>query len=134
MKTGRCVRCQCVKNKLSCVDCWPLLSNPIRCQNLKRSPLTPIPVAESRVRSNIESPRIPNCTHSEDSESISSEIGELLKILAKPTRILRRIPRLSRPSAARKLAAIIEQVVTRNDVPSWARLLQFPRRCLRCPE
>ena len=134
MKTGRCVRCQCVRNKLSCVDCWPSLSNPIRCQNLNRSPLTPIPVAKSRVRSYVESLRIPDCTHSEDSGSIGSKIGELLKFLAKPTRILRRIPRLSRPSAARKLAAIIEQVVSRNDVPSWARLLQFPRRCLRRPE
>ena len=101
---------------------------------MNRLLLTPIPVANPHVRSNAESPCIPDCAHSEDSGSGSLEIGELLKFLAKPTRILRRMPCLSQPSAARKLAAIIEQVVSRNDVPSWARLFQFPRRCLRCPQ
>ena len=33
MKNGKCIRCQCVKKGLPCVDCWPSLSNPSRCEN-----------------------------------------------------------------------------------------------------
>ena len=89
MKTGHCVRCQCVKNGWSCVNCWPALSNPIRCQNLNHLPPTPIPVANSCVRSNSESSHTADCVYSEDPWSRSSAIGELLRFLAKPTRILK---------------------------------------------
>lgn len=37
MKNGRCIRCQCVKKGLSCIDCWPSLSNPKRCDNFGES-------------------------------------------------------------------------------------------------
>ena len=133
MKTGRCVRCQCVKNGLSCVDCWPSLSNPARCKNLNRLSSSII-AANSRVTDNMEDSHTLDCVSPNDSGSQCSQIWEMLKLFVKPAWILKRIPRLSRPSAARKFAAIVEQVVSRNDVPAWDRLLQFPRRCLRLPQ
>ena len=116
-----------MKSGLLCVDCWPSLSTPTRCQNLNRLPPTPTPVADSCGRSSAESHRIPDCVHTDDPGSRSLKVGVLLKFLAESTRVLKRIPCLSRPSATGKLAAIIEQVASRNDVPSWARLLQFPK-------
>ena len=50
-----------------------------------------------------------------------------------PTKILKRVPRLSRVTVARKLASVVEQVVSWNDLPSWARLLSFSKKCLHTP-
>lgn len=36
--------------------------------------------------------------------------------------------------AARKLATILEQVTTTNDLTAWMRLLYFPSRCLHVPK
>ena len=43
MKNGRCVRCRCVKSGTSCVDCWPSVINPSRCEN--RQPICATPVS-----------------------------------------------------------------------------------------
>ena len=47
--------------------------------------------------------------------------------------MLKRIPLKSRISVARRLATLVEQVVTRNDIPAWLALLQFPTKCLFTP-
>ena len=41
------------------------------------------------------------------------------------------IPRASRDIAARKMAAILQDIMSLNDVPSWNRLYRFATRCLR---
>ena len=182
MKNGRCIRCQCVKNCSPCIDCWPSLTNPKRCENSGHLisdsvPLVARPSAE--VQSIIE-PSIDNrdgrftdssaslVTHTHPTDittnvhGIASEvtdhhvtvsehgvdstvttttgrcvtssvIQQLSSFLSQPRKILKRIPRLSRTTAARKLASIIQQVISRNDVFSWSRLLQFPRKCLYTP-
>ena len=48
-------------------------------------------------------------------------------------KIVKRIPRNSRDLAAKKLASILEAVVSHNDCASWDRLLRFGSRCLRLP-
>ena len=53
--------------------------------------------------------------------------------LQPPGKIVKRIPRASREHAASKLAAILDDVTAANNVASWTRLLNFPRRCLRVP-
>ena len=53
---------------------------------------------------------------------------------SRPTaKILRRILRASRLPAGKKLATILESVVTRNDHP-WECLFYFSSRCLRLPQ
>ena len=49
-------------------------------------------------------------------------------------KILKRIPKASRLSAGRKLATILEAVVSKNDHASWDRLFRFSSRCLRAPK
>ena len=48
-------------------------------------------------------------------------------------RIIKRIPKASREAAGRRLASIIDSVVTVNDHASWDCLLRFSQRCLRLP-
>ena len=48
-------------------------------------------------------------------------------------KILKRIPRASRPLAACKVACILDGVTAKNDLVSWDRLFRFPLRCLRTP-
>ena len=47
--------------------------------------------------------------------------------------IMKRVPRGARDLAARKLASIVENVVTGNDPLMWKRLLYFSSRCLKIP-
>ena len=47
--------------------------------------------------------------------------------------ILKRVPRGARDLAARKLASIVENVVTGNDPLMWKRLFYFSSRCLKIP-
>ena len=49
-------------------------------------------------------------------------------------KILKRIPRASRPFAASRLASILDGICTRNDSKAWDRLFCFPSRCLRAPK
>ena len=58
---------------------------------------------------------------------------DILALLRQPRKILRTIPHLSRVTVARKLAGMVEQVVSRNDVSSCVRLLSFPKKCLGTP-
>ena len=44
-----------------------------------------------------------------------------------------RLPRSSREQAAWKMAAILEEVTLKNDITTWTRLLNFPKRCFRVP-
>jgi hypothetical protein len=55
------------------------------------------------------------------------------RLLCQPCRIIKRILWATRVSAAKKLASVIYQVVIHNDIPSWCRLLQFPKKCFRMP-
>ena len=48
-------------------------------------------------------------------------------------KILKRLPKASREFSAKKFAAILDAVVTKNDPASWDRLLRFNTRCLRQP-
>ena len=50
-----------------------------------------------------------------------------------PVRVLKWIPRASREHAGMKPATILEDVVSKNDVTAWERLLHFSVRCLRTP-
>ena len=50
-----------------------------------------------------------------------------------PVRILKCLPKASRELAGKKLAAILDAVVSRNDHASWDRLLRFSSRCLMHP-
>ena len=74
----------------------------------------------------------PNPPHPQPND-FQSEIDSLTSLLNHPKKMLKQIPRLSRVSTARKLASVIEQVVSRNDVPSWVRLLSFSKKCLCTP-
>ena len=49
------------------------------------------------------------------------------------TKVIKRIPKSSRLQAAKKLAGILKDVVTSNDVPSWLRLFHFSPRCFHAP-
>ena len=44
--------------------------------------------------------------------------------------VLKRIPKGSRPKAARVLTQILERIVQKNDKASWLKLFQFARSCL----
>ena len=155
MKNGRCIRCQCVKKGLLCVDCRPSLSNPSRCENSTCLTAEDTPTAERPIHlhpGSIPSPSVssvrddcipdlPICdTHQEPTSGSSrndrsfAELDCLTRCMSHRRKILKRIPRLSRISAARKLATIVEQVISRNDILSWSRLFQFPKRCLFAPQ
>ena len=123
MKKGRCVRCRCVSRGTPCIDCWPSIVNPRCCENrqVRRAlpavePVVSVDSAPIDPQPSIPSSDIPSIDFQED-------IDSLVRLLSRPIKILKRIPRLSRVTVARKLAAVIEQVVSRNDVPSWVRLL-----------
>ena len=85
-----------------------------------------VPVLDVKESSDPGPPR-PSDPQPNDS---STEIESLTSLLSQPTNILKRIPRLSRVTAARKLAAIVQQVVSQNDIPSWMRLLSFAKSSL----
>ena len=65
--------------------------------------------------------------------STQAEIESLISHLSSPIRTVKRIPRLSRVTVARRLANVIKQVVSRNDVSSWVGLLSFSKKCLQTP-
>ncbi len=48
--------------------------------------------------------------------------------------VVKRIPKAARELCCCKLTAILEQVVSWNDVPSWNRLFSFATNCLRLPD
>ena len=48
-------------------------------------------------------------------------------------KILKIIPRASRPLAASKLACILDGVTAKNDLVSWDHLFRFPSHCLCTP-
>ena len=49
-------------------------------------------------------------------------------------KVLRQIPRSSRDRGARKLAAILSDVMTTNSIAAWTRLIRLPKRCFRVPK
>lgn len=58
----------------------------------------------------------------------------LAKTFVRPkTKILKRIPRASRGSAAKKLGGLLDAVVNNNNLVSWSRLLYFAQCCLKIP-
>lgn len=70
---------------------------------------------------------------SNTSDSNSDDIHQMKRSLFQPCRILKRIPWASRASASKKLAYVVDQVVLHRDIPSWCRLLQFPKKCFWIP-
>ena len=134
MKNGRCVRCNCVKKGLPCVDCWPSLTNPVRCQNLAQNS-TASSSDEHLDHLGPSHADTPDNNSTNDSvDSMSMDVQRLVEFVNHRKAVLRRIPRLSRITVARKLACIIDQVILRNDFASWCRLLQFPKKCLFSPK
>ena len=131
MKNGRCVRCQCVKNRRSCVDCRPSTSIPNRCENRceNSGSSSSTPESASIVPDDPSAPPVTQPSGQRDLNDFDS----LRDFLSQPNRMLKRIPRLSRVTVARKLAEVIRVVVSRNDEPAWTRLLSFPRRCFCAP-
>ena len=77
--------------------------------------LTPLPQLQTRTTTQVQPPR--------------TTTG--------PTRasgkILKRIPRASRDRCGKKLAVILDAIVTDNKYENWYRLLRFADRCLRQP-
>ena len=70
---------------------------------------------------------------SEDSESQPPTLG--FPLLPRTSgNIIKCLPRASRERAGRKLTAILEVIVRKNDHTSWNRLLCFSARCLRLPD
>lgn len=87
-------------------------------------------ISSSNSRSDTSLPTpSPTCT----SDSNSDDIHQMKRLLCQPCRIIKRILWATRVSAAKKLASVIDQVVIHNDIPSWCRLLQFPKKCFRMP-
>ena len=121
MKSGRCIRCQCVKNGSFCVDCWPSLSNPSRCENSRQSPMI------QSLRSS--PPKItPNCPES-DLRNVKSHFTGDLNILDTSIQISPREPivysftwgSLDRASAYHTLSTIYEEII------HWKRnIFQIP--------
>ena len=129
MKNGRCIRCQCVKKVLPCVDCRPSLSNPSSCENstcltaedtpMAKRPihLHPLSIPSPSVSSVRDDciPDLPICdtnreltSGSSRNDRSSAELDCLTRCMSHHRKILKRIPKLSRISAARKLATIVE--------------------------
>ena len=120
MKNGKCIRCQCVKRGLSCVDCWLPLSHLNRCENsfpvltaqnqqnslsnqsTIRSSEVPI-VDNVRPVDPLENPSPPAAavTGNAANEVVSTrgdfgdEIEQTKHFLSQPRNVLKRIPRLS---------------------------------------
>ena len=135
MKNGRCIRCQCVKKGSPCVDCRPSTVMPSRCENSvsPNDAPTAAPAATDPNEATDPQPSSQSFSPRLHPDGSYPEIEPLTSLLRQPRKILKRIPRLSRVTAARKLADAVQQVVARNDVPSWARLLSFPKRCFGTP-
>ena len=104
------------------------MSKPSRCENSHPALCLPASVPASNVNESSD-PR-PSCPSGPQLNNFCAEIGSLTSLLSQPTNILKRIPRLSRVTAARELAAIVQQVLSRNDIPSWVRLLSFVKTYL----
>ena len=47
---------------------------------------------------------------------------------------VKRIPRASQDIAARKMATILQDIISLNDAPSWNGLYHFTTRCLQTPK
>ena len=108
-KTGRCIRCQYVKKGLPCIDCWPSTITPSRCEN-SRFGDTAMVIA--RVDASSSSPR-----HSVNATNVSmytssAEFDLLANFLLQPKKVLKRIPCKSGITVARKLATLVEHVVS----------------------
>ena len=48
-------------------------------------------------------------------------------------KLLKKLPRSSREQAAWKMAAILEEVILKNDITTWTRFLNFPKRGFKVP-
>lgn len=64
---------------------------------------------------------------------LSSSLPSVINPGRLSARILKRIPRASRDSVAKKFSSILNDVVGVNSPPSWERLFTFPSRCLCVP-
>ena len=132
MKQGRCVRCSCARLGRNCVDCWPSLSSPSRCQNLPGEPVRTLTQVAS------DSERRDDSTFSSVAQSPTStnppnpvhpvHLGIRSR---KPT--LKRVPRASRHLVASKLSSLLDKTVSQNDILAWNDLLGFAHRYLFTP-
>ena len=139
---ARCAHCLCVKNDVSCVSCQP--SKQGKCQNLpterRRIGVESANASQSNSLNiacgNFRESHTLQASHSNlcnppafsDAPSVSSLIN--MGLIRSSTKVLKRIPKASRMTAAIKLAAILDGVSSNNDVDSWIHLFKFPSHCL----
>ena len=132
-----CKRCICARKEIPCVSCIPSRSGKC-CNTVSQANPTASPVPEPQVR------KIESCGPSParhvfiqraSTEVLSTEDARpLAESFVRPTRkIIKRIPRASRGLAAKKLASLLDAVVTHNNSTSWSRLLYFAQCCLQVP-
>ena len=83
--------------------------------------------------SSITATSAPVSVGSTTSTGVTSDVTTVNSFRPTSVRIVKRIPRASRHLAATKLASILMDVTTENDVESWIRLFNFSSRCLAVP-
>ena len=76
----------------------------------------------------------PGATAPPTAEDRASSSGLTISFeILQSVRVLKKIPRATRHLTARKLAVVLEDIVKKNDSPSWECLFKFSRRCLAQP-
>ena len=96
-------------------ECLRELGLSIDCETSRRS---------EELKNRLKSHLYPESQDQASSSNLSNL--EFLKYGA----VLKRIPKGSRPSAAKVLTQILENLISKNDNASWQRLFQFGRSCL----
>ena len=122
-----------MKRGLPCVDCWPSSTNSSLCENSRYLHSDPAAVTADSVASTPSSSHLDSYIATRANSDQDSDFGSIVSFLSQPKEVLKRIPGKSRISVARRLATLVEQVVARNDIPSWSALLPFPKKCLFTP-
>ena len=134
MTSGHCVRCVCCKSGLLGTNCYP--SRNGRCQNVS-SPLTHDQQPQEQPRTSEQLQDQQPQEQQRVSEQLQDGPGPFQprsdsNFFPVPrTTILKRIPKASREQCGRKLATILNAIVSKNDRPAWERLFRFSLRCLR---
>ncbi|OQV22928.1 hypothetical protein BV898_03354 [Hypsibius exemplaris] len=64
----------------------------------------------------------------------ANELSAYLRSLRQSNRLLRRIPKSSRPSVAESLIRVLDDCIRTNDFPSWRQLLTFAYGALSLPD
>ena len=65
--------------------------------------------------------------------NLEARLPQLLGEWKKHIRVLSRVPKGARVAAADGLATLMDEVVTRNNIAAWSRLIGFAFSALQCP-